>query len=33
VHLRAADGANTIVTTYGAHVVSWIPAGGDERIF
>ena len=33
VHLRAADGASAIVTTYGAHVLSWIPAGGDERLF
>ena len=33
VHLRAADGASAIVTTYGAQVVSWVPAGGDERLF
>ena len=33
VHLRSTDGASAIVTTYGAHVVSWVPTGGDERIF
>jgi glucose-6-phosphate 1-epimerase len=33
VHLRAANGASTIVTSYGAHVVSWVPTGGDEHIF
>ncbi len=33
MHLRSADGASAIVTTYGAHLVSWVPAGGDERIF
>jgi glucose-6-phosphate 1-epimerase len=32
-HLRAADGASAIVTSYGAHVVSWVPRGGDEGIF
>lgn len=33
VELRAPDGASAIVTLHGAHVVSWIPAGGAERIF
>jgi len=32
-HLRAADGASAIVTSYGAHVVSWVPSGSDEAIF
>ena len=31
--LRAPDGATAMVTCYGAHVVSWIPAGDDERLF
>ncbi|HUL56217.1 MAG TPA: D-hexose-6-phosphate mutarotase [Usitatibacter sp.] len=33
VELRAADGASAIVTLQGAHVVSWIPAGGAEQLF
>jgi len=33
VRLRAPDGATAIVATYGAQVVSWVPAEGDERIF
>jgi glucose-6-phosphate 1-epimerase len=31
--LRAPDGATAIVTGHGAHVVSWIPCGDDERLF
>jgi glucose-6-phosphate 1-epimerase len=33
VRLHTVEGGTTIVTTYGAHVVSWVPTGGDERIF
>lgn len=31
--LSAPDGARTEVYLYGAHVVSWVPAGGHERLF
>ena len=31
--LVAPDGARAEVYLYGAHVVSWIPAGGRERLF
>ena len=31
--LRAPDGARAGVYLYGAHVVSWAPAGGSERLF
>ncbi len=34
VALRAADGAQAIVTLHGGHVVSWIPAGSSlERLY
>lgn len=33
LHLQASDGASAIVTCHGAHVVSWIPADGDERLY
>jgi glucose-6-phosphate 1-epimerase len=33
LRLQAPDGASAVVTCYGAQVVSWIPAGDDERIF
>ena len=33
VRITAPDGATATVTLYGAHVVSWIPAGGTERMF
>ena len=33
VHVAAADGAQAIVTLYGAHLVSWKSAGGKEHIF
>jgi glucose-6-phosphate 1-epimerase len=31
--LVAPDGAGAEVYLYGAHVVSWVPAGGPERLF
>jgi len=31
--LMAPDGARAEVYLYGAHVASWIPAGGQERLF
>jgi glucose-6-phosphate 1-epimerase len=31
--LQAEDGGRAEVYTQGAHVASWIPAGGDERLF
>jgi glucose-6-phosphate 1-epimerase len=33
VCLSPADGAQAEVYLHGAHVTSWIPAGGDERLF
>jgi glucose-6-phosphate 1-epimerase len=33
LRLQAPDGASAIVTCHGAHVVSWIPAGGEERLY
>jgi glucose-6-phosphate 1-epimerase len=33
VLLRAPDGASAVVLMHGAQVVSWRPAGGDERLF
>jgi glucose-6-phosphate 1-epimerase len=33
VHLKAPDGAEAIVTLYGAHLVSWKTADGRERMF
>jgi glucose-6-phosphate 1-epimerase len=33
VHITAADGARAVVTLYGAHLVSWKSADGEERIF
>lgn len=33
VRIRAADGAQVAVTLFGAHVVSWIPAGAQEQLF
>lgn len=33
VRLQAADGAQATVTLFGAHLVSWVPAGGSERLF
>ncbi len=31
--LVAPDGARAEVYLYGAHVASWVPAGGEERLF
>ena len=33
VHLRAADGAEAIITLFGAHLVSWRSADGQQRLF
>jgi glucose-6-phosphate 1-epimerase len=33
VTVRAADGAVARLHPHGAHVLSWIPAGGSERLF
>jgi len=33
MQVRAPDGACAIVTCHGAHIVSWIPAGGDECLY
>lgn len=33
VLLRTADEASAIVSLHGAQVLSWIPAGGEERLF
>jgi len=31
--LTAPDGARAEIYLYGAHVTSWVPAGGEERLF
>ena len=31
--LRAPDGARAEIYLHGAHVTSWVPAGGQERLF
>ncbi|MFZ5512098.1 MAG: D-hexose-6-phosphate mutarotase [Pseudomonadota bacterium] len=33
VRLSSPDGASAVVTLHGAQVVSWIPAGGEERLY
>lgn len=33
VFLQSPDGARAVVLLHGAHVVSWIPAGGEERLY
>lgn len=33
VDLHAADGSSAHIYLHGAHVASWIPAGGEERLF
>ncbi len=33
IHLRAPDGAEAIILQHGAHLVSWKPAGGEERLY
>lgn len=33
VRWRSRDGATAVATLQGAHLVSWIPAGGEEQLF
>lgn len=33
VRLVSPDGAEAVVTLHGAQVLSWIPAGGEERLY
>ena len=33
VRLYAPDGAEATISLFGAHLLSWIPAGGKERLF
>lgn len=33
VFLQSPDGARAVVLLHGAHVVSWIPAGGSEQLY
>jgi glucose-6-phosphate 1-epimerase len=33
VVVRAPDGAQATVLLHGGHVVSWVPAGGDEQLY
>jgi len=33
VSLKAPDGARATVLLHGGHVVSWIPAGGEEQLY
>jgi glucose-6-phosphate 1-epimerase len=33
IRINAADGAQAVVTLFGAHVVSWTPAGAKEQLF
>lgn len=33
VRLATSDGASAIVSLFGAQVLSWIPAGGEERLY
>lgn len=33
IRLRAGDGAEAIVLRHGAHLVSWKPANGEERLY
>jgi len=33
LELMSTDGARAIIQRYGAHVTSWIPAGGAEQLF
>lgn len=33
IHLRSGDGAEATVLLHGAHIVSWKPAGGEERLY
>lgn len=33
VRLTLPDGSTTVISAYGAQVLSWIPAGGGERLY
>ncbi len=33
IQLNNSDGGRVLISPYGAHVLSWVPAGGDERLF
>jgi len=33
ITLTAADGARAVISPFGAHVLSWQPAGGGEQLF
>ncbi|MCL2656894.1 MAG: D-hexose-6-phosphate mutarotase [Betaproteobacteria bacterium] len=33
IRLTAPDGAQAVVLKHGAQIVSWIPAGGEERLY
>ncbi len=33
LHLQAGDGAQAVVMLHGAHLVSWLPAGGSEQLY
>jgi glucose-6-phosphate 1-epimerase len=33
VRITSADGAQAVITLFGAHVVSWTTAGGEEQLF
>ncbi len=33
VRIQGDDGAQAVITLFGAHVVSWVPAGGTEQLF
>jgi glucose-6-phosphate 1-epimerase len=33
ITLQTADGSRAVIHRHGAHVVSWRPAGGNERLF
>jgi glucose-6-phosphate 1-epimerase len=33
VHVQSPDGAQATVLLHGGHVVSWIPAGGEEQLY
>ena len=33
VALRASDGARATILLHGGHLVSWIPAGGEEQLY
>ncbi len=33
LRLNTADGARAEIHAHGAHITSWIPAGGDERLY